>query len=208
MVVLGGAKVADKLAVIDNLLKVGRHPGDRRRHGLHLPRGPGLRGRQASSLDAEKIDTVKGYLPQAEAAGKQILLPVDIVVTPEFGPDARATVVAADAIPADQIGLDIGPKTAAIFAEAIRPRQDGLLERADGRVRNRSVRRRHQRRRHRRSPRCDGLTVVGGGDSAAAVRELGFADDQFGHISTGGGASLEYLEGKKLPGLAVLEQEN
>ena len=133
------------------------------------------------------------------------MLPTDVVVAPEFAPTRRATVVAADAIPADQLGLDIGPESGARIRCRARRRQDGLLERADGRLRD--------RRRSPRAPRAvaqalteiDGLSVVGGGDSAAAVRQLGFADDQFGHISTGGGASLEYLEGKTLPGIDVLE---
>jgi phosphoglycerate kinase len=150
---------------------------------------------------------VGGYLEQATAAGKQLLLPVDVVVAPKFGPEGPATVVDADAMPSDQMGLDIGPKSAELFAEAIRGARTvfwngpmGVFEMdlfADGtKVVAEAL------------TQCEGLTVVGGGDSAAAVRQLGFTDDQFGHISTGGGASLEYLEGKELPGLAVLEEEN
>ncbi len=206
VVVLGGAKVADKLSVIDNLLKVA--------DTLIIGGGMGYtflksQGHEVgtSILDAEKVDTVKGYLEQAEAAGKQILIPSDAVVSPSFpsgdGPFEKST-VAADALPADQMGLDIGPETAAAYAEAIKGAKTvfwngpmGVFEVdafADG---TRAV--------AKALAETSAFTVVGGGDSAAAVRQLGFADDEFGHISTGGGASLEYLEGKTLPGLDVLE---
>lgn len=205
VVVLGGAKVADKLSVIDNLLKVA--------DTLVIGGGMGYtflaaKGDEVgtSILDAEKIDVVKGYMDDAAAAGKQILIPVDAVVAPEFGDGEHASIVAADAMPADQMGLDIGPATAALYAGAISGAKTvfwngpmGVFENpafADGtKVVADAL------------ASTDAFTVVGGGDSAAAVRQLGFADDQFGHISTGGGASLEYLEGKTLPGLAVLEGE-
>lgn len=205
VVVLGGAKVADKLAVIDNLLKTadtlivggGMAYTFLKSQGLEVGK---------SLLDAEKVDVVGGYLEQAVAAGKQLLLPVDVVVSPTFGPEGPATVVDADGIPADQMGLDVGPKTQELFAEAIRGAKTvfwngpmGVFEMdlfADGTKAVAAA-----------LTESAGLTVVGGGDSAAAVRQLGFSDDQFGHISTGGGASLEYLEGKVLPGLAVLEGE-
>ncbi len=206
VVVLGGAKVADKLAVIDNLLKTADTliVGGGMAYTFLKSKGYEVGN---SLLDAEKVDVVGGYLDQAVAAGKQLLLPVDIVVAPEFGPDGPATVVEADAIPADHLGLDIGPRSRELFAAAIRGARTvfwngpmgvfemelfaaGTLEIAKALT------------------ECEGLTVVGGGDSAAAVRQLGFSDDQFGHISTGGGASLEYLEGKVLPGLAVLEGED
>ncbi len=203
VVVLGGAKVADKLAVIDNLLKVA--------DTLIIGGGMGYTFLKANGLeigtslvDNEKIDVVKGYMEQAKAAGKQLLIPTDAVVTPEFGDAEHKSVVAADAIPADQMGLDIGPETATTYADAIKGAKTvfwngpmGVFENpafADG---TKAV--------AQALADTDAFTVVGGGDSAAAVRQLGFADEAFGHISTGGGASLEYLEGKTLPGLAVLE---
>jgi phosphoglycerate kinase len=210
VVVLGGAKVADKLAVIDNLLKVA--------DTLIIGGGMAytfLKGKGyeigASMLDAGKIDACAGYLEQATAAGKQILLPVDVRVVEAFNIGARTatevTIVDADAIPADQQGVDIGPKSEALFADAILGAATifwngpmgvaeipSLAEGTDAVAKALAA--------------SDGFSVVGGGDSAAAVRNLGFADEAFGHISTGGGASLEYLEGKVLPGLAVLEGEN
>jgi len=207
VVVLGGAKVADKLAVIDNLLKVADT----------LVVGGGMsytflkaQGYEVGSsiLDAENVETCKGYLAAAAEAGKQILLPVDTRVAAEFDFAGRTvsevTVVSSDAIPADQGGLDIGPETEKLFADAILGAKTvfwngpmGVFEieaLANG---TRAV--------ATALAETDAFTVVGGGDSAAAVRQLGFADDAFGHISTGGGASLEYLEGKTLPGLSVLE---
>ena len=209
VVVLGGAKVADKLSVIDNLLKVADTLIIGGGMGYTFLKANGLEV-GTSILDAEKIDVVKGYMEAAAEAGKQLLIPTDAVVSPEFpsgdGPFETAT-VAADAIPADQMGLDIGPATAAAYADAIKDAKTvfwngpmGVFEVdafADGtKVVAQAL------------ADTDAFTVVGGGDSAAAVRKLGFADDEFGHISTGGGASLEYLEGKVLPGLAVLEGEN
>ena len=203
VVVLGGAKVADKLSVIENLLQVA--------DTLVIGGGMGYTFLKAlghevgsSILDAEKLDVVKGYLETAKAAGKQLLIPVDTVVTPEFGDAEHASIVAADAIPADQMGLDIGPETAAIYAEAIRGAKTvfwngpmGVFEQPAFAAGTKAV--------AAALAETAAFTVVGGGDSAAAVRQLGFADEDFGHISTGGGASLEYLEGKKLPGLTVLE---
>jgi phosphoglycerate kinase len=202
VVVLGGAKVSDKLAVIANLLTTADT----------LVVGGGMlftflaaQGHEVgtSLLERDQIDVVRGYLEQAEAAGKQIVLPTDIVVAPEFKADAPPTVVASDAMPADQLGLDIGPDSAAAFADVVRGAKTvfwngpmGVAEWAAFAEGTRAV--------ARALTEVDGLSVVGGGDSAAAVRDLGFADDDFGHISTGGGASLEYLEGKTLPGLAVL----
>jgi phosphoglycerate kinase len=205
VVVLGGAKVADKLAVIENLLKTadtlivggGMAYTFLKSEGLEVG---------TSILDAEKVGTVKGYLETAAATGKQLLLPVDVVVAPEFSADAPATVVAADAIPSDQMGLDIGPASAAAFAAAIKDAKTvfwngpmGVFEMPAFAAGTKAV--------AAALAETDAFTVIGGGDSAAAVRQLGFSDDQFGHISTGGGASLEYLEGKELPGLAVLEGE-
>src|SRR5690606_12942957 len=148
-----------------------------------------------SLLEQDQLETVKGYLEQAERAGKRIVLPTDIVVAPEFKESAEPTVVAADAIPGDQLGLDIGPESAAAFAELIKEARTvfwngpmGVAEGENFAAGTKAV--------ARALTEVDGLSVVGGGDSAAAVRDLGFADDDFSHISTGGGASLEYLEGK------------
>jgi phosphoglycerate kinase len=203
VVVLGGAKVSDKLAVIANLLKTADT----------LVVGGGMvftflaaQGHEVgkSLLEADQLETVRGYLDEAAATGKQIVLPTDIVVAPEFKADAPPTVVPADAIPADQLGLDIGPESARAFAAVITGAKTvfwngpmGVAEWESFAGGTRAV--------AQALTEVDGLSVVGGGDSAAAVRDLGFADDAFGHISTGGGASLEYLEGKTLPGLAVLD---
>ncbi|MGW1342212.1 phosphoglycerate kinase [Kribbella sp. NPDC002412] len=205
VVVLGGAKVSDKLAVIDNLLA----KADK------LLIGGGMvftflkaQGHEVgkSLLEEDQLDTVKGYLETAKAKGVEIVLPTDIVVAPEFKADAPATVVAADAIPADQLGLDIGPESGKAFAAEVAAAKTvfwngpmGVFEMAAFAGGTKAV--------AQALTEVDGLSVVGGGDSAAAVRQLGFADDAFGHISTGGGASLEYLEGKELPGLAVLEED-
>jgi phosphoglycerate kinase len=204
-VVLGGAKVSDKLAVIANLLKTADT----------LVVGGGMlftflaaQGHEVgkSLLEADQIETVKGYLAEAEASGKQIVLPTDIVVAPEFKADSPPTVVPADHIPADQLGLDIGPDSSAAFAAVISDAKTvfwngpmGVAEWESFAGGTKAV--------AQALTEVDGLSVVGGGDSAAAVRQLGFADDAFGHISTGGGASLEYLEGKTLPGLAVLDEQ-
>jgi phosphoglycerate kinase len=202
VVVLGGAKVSDKLAVIDNLLA----KADK------LLIGGGMvftflkaQGHEVgkSLLEEDQLDVVRGYLKDA---GDKIVLPTDIVVAPEFKGDSPATVVAADAIPADQLGLDIGPESGKAFAAEIANAKTvfwngpmGVFEMAAFAGGTKAV--------AQALTEVDGLSVVGGGDSAAAVRQLGFADDAFGHISTGGGASLEYLEGKELPGLAVLEED-
>jgi phosphoglycerate kinase len=203
VVVLGGAKVSDKLAVIANLIKTADT----------LVIGGGMvftflaaQGYEVgkSLLEQDQIDTVRGYLDQAKADGKQIVLPSDIIVAPEFAADAPPKVVPAESIPEDQVGLDIGPDSASAFASVIRGAKTvfwngpmGVAEWDAFAGGTRAV--------AEALTRVSGLSVVGGGDSAAAVRDLGFADDDFGHISTGGGASLEYLEGKTLPGLAVLE---
>jgi phosphoglycerate kinase len=205
VVVLGGAKVSDKLAVIDNLIA----KADK------LLIGGGMvftflkaQGHEVgkSLLEEDQLDTVKGYLETAKSKGVEIVLPTDIVVAPEFKADAPATVVAADALPADQLGLDIGPESGKAFAAEVAGAKTvfwngpmGVFEMEAFAGGTKAV--------AQALTEVDGLSVVGGGDSAAAVRQLGFADDQFGHISTGGGASLEYLEGKELPGLAVLEED-
>ncbi|MGE9807665.1 MULTISPECIES: phosphoglycerate kinase [unclassified Janibacter] len=205
-VVLGGAKVSDKLAVIDNLLGT----ADR------LLIGGGMvftflaaQGHEVgkSLLEADQVDTVKEYLERAAADGVEIVLPVDIVAATAFAADAEHDVVPADAIPADRMGLDIGPASSALFAERLADCRTvfwngplGAFEMAPYAAGTKAVAEALVAATARGA-----LTVVGGGDSAAAVRQLGFQDDQFGHISTGGGASLEYLEGKELPGIAILE---
>ncbi len=206
-VVLGGAKVSDKLGVIGNLIGT----ADR------LLIGGGMvftflkaQGHEVgtSLLEADQVETVKGYLDEALATGVEIVLPTDVVAASSFSADADHDIVAAGAIPADRMGLDIGPDSARLFADKLAdartvfwngpmgafemaPYAEGTRELAKALV-NATTR--------------GALTVVGGGDSAAAVRQLGFDDSQFGHISTGGGASLEYLEGKELPGLTVLDE--
>ncbi len=202
-VVLGGAKVSDKLAVIDNLIGT----ADRLLIGGGMAftflAAQGLEVGQ-SLLETDQIDTVKGYLERARTSDVEIVLPTDIVAATAFSADAEHEVVAADAIPADRMGLDIGPQSAALFAAALADAKTvfwngpmGAFEMAPYAEGTRAL--------AQALTEVNGLTVVGGGDSAAAVRTLGFADSDFGHISTGGGASLEYLEGKTLPGLSVLE---
>ena len=203
VVVLGGAKVSDKLGVISNLIKTADT----------LVIGGGMaftflaaEGYEVgkSLLEVDQIKTVQRYLNAAASGGKQIVLPSDVVVAPEAAADAQPTVVAANAMPPDQIGLDIGPDSARVFAGVIRHAKTvfwngpmGVAEWESFAAGTKAV--------AQALSEVDGLTVIGGGDSAAVIRDLGFRDDQFGHISTGGGASLEYLEGKKLPGLAVLD---
>lgn len=204
-VVLGGAKVSDKLAVIENLLgKVDV-----------IAIGGGMlftflkaQGKEIgkSLCEDEMLDTVKGLLATAEKNGVKLLLPTDIVVAPEFSADAKPTLVNADAIPADQLGLDIGPESAKAFADAIIGCKTvfwngpmGVFEFANFANGTKVI-----AEALIKVTQNSGISVVGGGDSAAAVRKLGFADSDFGYISTGGGASLEYLEGKELPGLKAL----
>ena len=201
-VILGGAKVSDKIAVISNLLdKVDV-----------IAIGGGMvftflaaQGKQVgqSLVQMDLIPTVKELLDQAEQKNVEILLPTDIMVAREFSESAPATLVQADQIPIDQMGLDIGPDSSATFANAISRCKTvfwngpmGVFEFANFANGTKSI--------ARALIQIKGMTVVGGGDSAAAVRELGFSDKQFGYISTGGGASLEYLEGKQLPGLVAL----
>ena len=204
VVVLGGAKVSDKLAVIANLIKtadtlvIGGGMLFTFLAAQGYPVGKSL-------LEADQIEAVKGYLNEAASGGKQIVLPSDIIVAPEFKADSPATVVAANAIPDDELGLDIGPESAKVFASVVAGAKTvfwngpmGVAEWEAFAGGTKAV--------AQALTEVDGLSVVGGGDSAAAVRQLGFADEAFGHISTGGGASLEYLEGKTLPGVAVLER--
>jgi phosphoglycerate kinase len=202
-VVLGGAKVSDKIGVISNLLgKVDV-----------MAIGGGMvftflaaQGKEIGSSLVEKdlIETVQGLIKEAAAAGVTLVLPTDIVVAPKFAADAPATLVSADAIPADQMGLDIGPESAAVFATAIRGCKTVFWNGPMG-VFEFSAFANGTRVIAQALTEVSGISVVGGGDSAAAVRALGFADTDFGYISTGGGASLEYLEGKELPGLTALD---
>jgi len=202
-VVLGGAKVSDKIGVIKNLLdKVNL-----------LAIGGGMlftflaaEGHEIgkSLVELEMLDEVRVLLARAKELGVELLLPTDIVVAPEFSIDATPTTVSATEIPADQMGLDIGPVSAAAFAAAIEKCHTvfwngpmGVFEFPNFAHGTKIV--------AESLTKVEGISVVGGGDSAAAVRALGFSDDQFGYISTGGGASLEYLEGKALPGIEVLE---
>lgn len=209
-VVLGGSKVSDKLGVIGHLLP--------RVDTLLIGGGMmftflAARGRPvgASLLEKDQIETVRGYLAEAERLGVTIEVPSDVVVASKFGPDAEHAVTAADSFESTPwrehgIGLDIGPATSQRFAEVIRSSTTvfwngpmGVFEFDAFAAGTQAV--------AAALTEVDGLSVVGGGDSAAAVRVLGFADRQFGHISTGGGASLEFLEGKRLPGLEVLGWE-
>jgi phosphoglycerate kinase len=203
IVVLGGSKVSDKLGVIDNLLG----------KADTLLIGGGMvftflaaQGLEVGSslLESDQLETCRSYLARAEESGVQIVLPTDVVVADSFGDEGSARVVAADAIPAASMGLDIGPASGAAFAAALGGARTvfwngpmGVFEKAAFAEGTRAV--------AAALTTVDGLSVVGGGDSAAAVRQLGFRDDEFGHISTGGGASLEYLEGKALPGIDVLK---
>jgi phosphoglycerate kinase len=206
-VVLGGSKVSDKLGVIEHLLP----------RVQKICVGGGMmftflaaQGYKVgkSLLEEDQLDTVRGYIATAAEKGVELVVPVDAVVAASFAADAAHEVAAADALEdtafgATGLGLDIGPRTAELFADAIRGSKTvfwngpmGVFEMAAFAAGTKTV--------AKALTEVDGLSVVGGGDSAAAVRQLGFADEQFGHISTGGGASLEFLEGKKLPGLEVL----
>lgn len=206
-VVLGGSKVSDKLGVIEHLLpRVDRLLiGGGMLFTFLAAHGKAI---GASLCETDRIDTVRGYLDEAARRGVEIVIPTDVVVAEKFAADAAHVTVSADAIEsspygASGIGLDIGPETAALFAELIRSSRTvfwngpmGVFEMEAFSSGTRAV--------AEALTQMDGLGVVGGGDSAAAVRALGFADESFGHISTGGGASLEFLEGKSLPGLEVL----
>jgi phosphoglycerate kinase len=201
-VVLGGAKVSDKIGVIANLLsKVDV-----------MAIGGGMvftflaaTGKEIGSslVETELIPTVKELIAEAQSKGVSLVLPTDIVVAAEFKQDSAPTLVSADKIPANQMGLDIGPKSAALFAAEIKKCKTvfwngpmGVFEFPNFAHGTKVI--------AQALSEVDGISVVGGGDSAAAVRALGFNDSDFGYISTGGGASLEYLEGKVLPGLQAL----
>jgi len=201
-VILGGAKVSDKIGVITNLLE---------KVDL-LAIGGGMvftflaaQGKEigTSLVERDSIETVQKIIKRAQERGISLLLPTDVVVAPAFANDSPTT-ASVDEIPQDQMGLDIGPQSAAHFASEIKKCKTvfwngpmGVFEFSHFAAGTRTV--------AEALTKVEGLSVVGGGDSAAAVRALGFADSQFGYISTGGGASLEYLEGKELPGLQALE---
>lgn len=200
VMVLGGAKVSDKLGVISALLpRVDRLLiGGGMCFTFLAAQGVDV-GR--SLLEADQVPTCRDLL---EAAGDKILLPVDVVVAPELSADAATRTVDVADIPADQLGLDIGPRTVRAFSDALGGARTvfwngplGLFEIASFAAGTRGV--------GEAVAACEGRSVVGGGDSAAAVRALGLDETRYSHISTGGGASLEYLEGKTLPGLAALE---
>ena len=202
-VVLGGSKVSDKLGVIANLLK--------KADMLFIGGGMAFTFLAAqghsvgkSLLEEDQIENVKGYIAEAAERGVDLVLPVDVVVAPEFAADAPATVVKVDAIPDDQMGLDIGPESAKLFADKLATAKTvawngpmGVFEFDAFAGGTRAV--------AEALSKGSMFSVIGGGDSAAAVRLLGFDENTFSHISTGGGASLELLEGKVLPGIAVLE---
>ena len=204
VVVLGGSKVSDKLGVIGNLItRVDR---------LLIGGGMAFTFLAAnglavgdSLLEPDQIDTVRGFIAQARAAGVELLLPVDVVVAQEVSADAASQVVPAQAIPAGWKGLDIGPATIELFTSRIADASTvvwngpmGVFELAPFAAGTRAI--------ATAMASSAAMTVIGGGDSAAAVRALGLDEDDFTHISTGGGASLEYLEGKQLPGIVVLEE--
>jgi phosphoglycerate kinase len=205
VVVLGGAKIADKLGVIDALLG----KADR----ILIGGGMAYTFQKAlghevgkSLLDESKLDVVREYMERAQANGVELVLPVDTVVAPEFSADAPTTVVGVDGIPADQEGMDIGPETAKLFGEKIADAATvfwngpmGVFEFPAFAEGTRAV--------AEQLGAASGYTVVGGGDSAAAVRILGVDETLFSHISTGGGASLELIEGKALPGISILEED-
>ncbi len=202
-VVLGGSKVSDKLGVIANLLEKADILliGGGMAYTFLAAQGYAV---GTSLLEADQVDTVKGYLETARAKGVEIVLPVDVVAADTFAADSPSVVVPADGIPEDKMGLDIGPESRALFAEKIASAKTvvwngpmGVFEFPAFAEGTRAV--------ARAMSESDAFTIIGGGDSAAAVRILGFDEDTFSHISTGGGASLEFLEGKVLPGIAVLE---
>jgi phosphoglycerate kinase len=199
VVVLGGSKVSDKLAVIEALLpKVDRLlVGGGMCFTFLAAQGYGVGG---SLLEADQVDTCRRLLAEA---GDRIVLPVDVVCAPEFSADVETAVVPVTEIPDGQMGLDVGPRTVELFGSTLGDARTvfwngpmGVFELAPFQAGTRGV--------ASAVAAVDGLSVVGGGDSAAAVRQLGLDEDAYGHISTGGGASLEYLEGRELPGLAVL----
>ncbi|HEX4725441.1 MAG TPA: phosphoglycerate kinase [Pseudonocardiaceae bacterium] len=203
VVILGGAKVSDKLGVIANLLtKVDRLLiGGGMAYTFLRAQGHEVGG---SLLQSDQLDRVRGFIADAEKRGVELVLPVDVLTTKEFAADAEIQIVPTDAIPADRQGLDIGPRTTELFAGRIADAKTvfwngpmGVFEFDAFAGGTRAV--------GEALAASDAFSVVGGGDVVAAVRALGLPEADFSHISTGGGASLEFLEGKELPGIAVLE---
>lgn len=200
--ILGGAKVSDKIAVIDNLLKIADKIiiGGGMAYTFFKAKGYGV---GTSLLEADRVAMAQSFL---EKGADKIVLPVDTVVAPEFAADAPATVVASNAIPDDQMGLDIGPKTIELFKETLQGARTVIWNGPMGvfefpRFANGTL---EICKTMASLPDC--LTVIGGGDSAAAAIQLGFKD-KISHISTGGGASLEFMEGKELTGIAIIEEK-
>lgn len=201
---MGGAKVADKLPVVDSMIGTADQIliGGAIAVSFLAAQGHAV---GASQLEGDQ-EAARDYLKKAAASGVDLVLPTDVTVAAERSGEAPSTVVTAAEIPADQMVLDIGPQTAEVFATRLAGARSifwngpmGVSEIPSFAAGTRAV--------AAALAGSEGFTVVGGGDTAAAIRRLGFADDQFGHVSTGGGASLEYLEGKTLPGLAALEAE-
>ena len=206
--ILGGAKVADKLAVISNLLE--------KCDTLIIGGGMAYtflkaQGKEVgkSLVDDTKLDYCKEMMEKADKLGKKLLLPIDTVVASNF-PDPidgpiETEVVSSDDIPADKEGLDIGPKTAELFAEVVKSAKTVVLNGPMGVFENPTLAA-GTNAVAKALAECDGTTIIGGGDSAAAIKQLGYAD-KVSHVSTGGGASLEFLEGKGLPGVDVIEEK-
>ncbi|MBQ6333511.1 MAG: phosphoglycerate kinase [Erysipelotrichaceae bacterium] len=206
--ILGGAKVADKLKVINNLLE--------KCDTLIIGGGMAYtflkaQGKEIgnSLVDDEKLDYCKEMLQKAAELGKELLLPVDTVVADNF-PDPidgeiATEVVDADCIPAEKQGLDIGPKTAALFAEKVKEAKTVVWNGPMGVFENPTLAK-GTNEVAKALAECEGTTIIGGGDSAAAIKQLGFAD-QVSHVSTGGGASLEFLEGNGLPGVDIINEK-
>lgn len=204
LAIMGGAKVGDKIPVIENLLKKvdtlivggGMSYTFFKSQGLEIG---------TSILDEENVELAASLIEKAEKAGVKLLLPVDCVCAKEFAEDAEAAVFAKEDIPSDMMGMDIGPETVKLFTEAVKEAETivwngpmGVFEMEKFSKGTRAV--------AEALAACKAVTVIGGGDSAAAVEKFGLAD-KMTHISTGGGASLEFLEGKVLPGIAVLEEK-
>ncbi len=203
VVLLGGAKVADKFGAIDALITAADRIliGGAMAFPFLVAQGHKV---GTSRLEASQVDVAAGYLDQAARAGKEIVLPPDVIVAPDRSAGSPHEVVAADAIPPDRMSLDIGPESARLFAASISEARTvfwngpmGVFELAPYAGGTRTI--------AEALTRSDAFTLVGGGDTGAAIRELGFPDRAFGYVSTGGGASLEFIQGKALPGLAVLQ---
>lgn len=202
--ILGGAKVSDKIGVIENLIdKVDTLIiGGGMAYTFYKAKGNNT---GSSLLEEDKIELAKELMEKAEAKGVQFLLPIDDIVAKEFNNESETQVVEGQEIPDGWMGLDIGPKTQALYAETIMAAKTviwngpmGVFEMSNFAKGTEAV--------AEAMGKCDGITIIGGGDSAAAVQQLGYAD-QITHISTGGGASLEFLEGKVLPGVDVIDEQ-